>query len=163
MKIILIVLSIILDVLFSNIFNFNLYKIPYFYPMLSITVLVYLSNFYNNPNRKNYYVLVFIMALIYDSLITNNILITALIFELIAILNIKIKALFTNNLMNNILRLIISIFVYDLVFFIFLNFIGIQSFDLSLLLYKFIHSLFINIVYISLMFLVLKDKKVNKI
>ena len=65
--------------------------------------------------------------------------------------------------MNNILRLIISIFVYDLVFFIFLNFIGIQSFDLSLLLYKFIHSLFINIVYISLMFLVLKDKKGNKI
>lgn len=163
MKIILIVLSIILDVLFSNIFNFNLYKIPYFYPMLSIAVLVYLSNFYNNPNRKNYYVLAFIMALIYDSLITNNILITALIFELIAILNIKIKTLFTNNLMNNILRLIISIFVYDLAFFIFLNFIGIQSFDLSLLLYKFIHSLFINIVYISLMFLVLKDKKGNKI
>lgn len=163
MKLILIVLSIVLDVLFSNMFSFSLYKIPYFYPMLSITVLVYLSNFYNNPNRKNYYVLAFIIALIYDSLITNNILITALIFEIIAIFNIKFKILFANNLINNILRLIISIFVYDLVFFIFLNFIGIQNFNLSLLIYKFIHSLFINIVYISLMFFVLKEKKANKI
>lgn len=159
MKFILIVIAIFLDVFLNNVFNFGIYSPTYFYPMFTVATISYLSNLYNNANRKNYYVLVLIVSILYDSIIINNLLISITVFLSIAFINVKLKNNLSNNLINNILRLILSIICYDIIFYLLLAVVGYQNFDINRLVYKITHSIIINVIYMSIMFLVLKEKK----
>lgn len=156
MKILIIIFSLFLDFLLSNI-NYSL--LSYFYPMLTITTIVYLSNLYTNPNRSNYYLLVFLTSIIYDSIFVGNLLITVSSFMIVAILNMFLKRHLRSNLFNNILMLILSIILYDVFILLLLFVVGYKSFEFSMLLYKITHSLLLNTIYIVIMFLVLKPKK----
>ncbi len=156
MKILIIIFSLFLDFLLSNI-NYSL--LSYFYPMITITTIVYLSNLYTNPNRSNYYLLVFLTSIIYDSIFVGNLLITVSSFMIVAILNMFLKRHLRNNLFNNILMLILSIILYEVFILLLLFVVGYKSFEFGMLLYKITHSLLLNTIYIVIMFLVLKPKK----
>lgn len=156
MKILIIIFSLFLDFLLSNI-NYSL--LSYFYPMLTITTIVYLSNLYTNPNRSNYYLLVFLTSIIYDSIFVGNLLITVSSFMIVAILNMFLKRHLRSNLFNNILMLILSIILYEVFILLLLFVVVYKSFEFSMLLYKITHSLLLNTIYIVIMFLVLKPKK----
>ena len=156
MKILIIIFSLFLDFLLSNI-NYSL--LSYFYPMITITTIVYLSNLYTNPNRSNYYLLVFLTSIIYDSIFVGNLLITVSSFMIVAILNMFLKRHIRSNLFNNILMLILSIILYEVFILLLLFVVGYKSFEFSMLLYKITHSLLLNTIYIVIMFLVLKPKK----
>lgn len=156
MKILIIIFSLFLDFLLSNI-NYSL--LSYFYPMITITTIVYLSNLYTNPNRSNYYLLVFLASIIYDSIFVGNLLITVSSFMIVAILNMFLKRHLRSNLFNNILMLILSIILYEVFILLLLFVVGYKSFEFSMLLYKITHSLLLNTIYIVIMFLVLKPKK----
>ncbi|MDD6480513.1 MAG: hypothetical protein PUF22_04530 [Clostridium sp.] len=156
MKILIIIFSLFLDFLLSNI-NYSL--LSYFYPMITITTIVYLSNLYTNPNRSNYYLLVFLTSIIYDSIFVGNLLITVSSFMIVAILNMFLKRHLRSNLFNNILMLILSIILYEVFILLLLFVVGYKSFEFSMLLYKITHSLLLNTIYIVIMFLVLKSKK----
>ncbi len=156
MKILIIIFSLFLDFLLSNI-NYSL--LSYFYPMITITTIVYLSNLYTNPNRSNYYLLVFLTSIIYDSIFVGNLLITVSSFMIVAILNMFLKRHLRSNLFNNLLMLILSIILYEVFILLLLFVVGYKSFEFSMLLYKITHSLLLNTIYIVIMFLVLKPKK----
>lgn len=156
MKILIIIFSLFLDFLLSNI-NYSL--LSYFYPMITITTIVYLSNFYTNSNRSNYYLLVFLTSIIYDSIFVGNLLITVSSFMIVAILNMFLKRHLRSNLFNNILMLILSIILYEVFILLSLFVVGYKSFEFGMLLYKITHSLLLNTIYIVIMFLVLKPKK----
>ena len=156
MKILIIIFSLFLDFLLSNI-NYSL--LSYFYPMITITTIVYLSNLYTNPNRSNYYLLVFLTSIIYDSIFVGNLLITVSSFMIVAILNMFLKRHLRSNLFNNILMLILSIILYEVFILLLLFVVGYKSFVFGMLLYKITHSLLLNTIYIVIMFLVLKPKK----
>lgn len=156
MKILIIIFSLFLDFLLSNI-NYSL--LSYFYPMITITTIVYLSNLYTNPNRSNYYLLVFLISIIYDSIFVGNLLITVSSFMIVAILNMFLKRHLRSNLFNNILMLILSIILYEVFILLLLFVVGYKSFEFSMLLYKITHSLLLNTIYIVIMFLVLKPRK----
>ena len=159
MKLLLALISIIIDLLLLNIYRVTSLNLNYFYPMFTISSLVYICNLYTNANRKNYYYFVFLIAVIYDTIVTNNLLITVLLFELIALINVKIKKNFSNNLFNNILRTIISISIYDMLFHLLLVLVRFQDFNIIRVLYKVTHSIIINVAYVIIMFFVLKNKK----
>lgn len=156
MKILIIIFSLLLDFLLSNI-NYSL--LSYFYPMITITTIVYLSNLYTNPNRSNYYLLVFLTSIIYDSIFVGNLLITVSSFMIVAILNMFLKRHLRSNLFNNILMLVLSIILYEVFILLLLFVVGYKSFEFSMLLYKITHSLLLNTIYIVIMFLVLKPRK----
>ena len=156
MKILIIIFSLFLDFLLSNI-NYSL--LSYFYPMITITTIVYLSNFYTNSNRSNYYLLVFLTSIIYDSIFVGNLLITVSSFMAVAILNMFLKRHLRSNLFNNILMLILSLILYEVFILLLLFVVGYKSFEFGMLLYKITHSLLLNTIYIVIMFLVLKPKK----
>ena len=136
MKILIIIFSLFLDFLLSNI-NYSL--LSYFYPMLTITTIVYLSNLYTNPNRSNYYLLVFLTSIIYVSIFVGNLLITVSSFMIVAILNMFLKRHLRSNLFNNILMLILSIILYEVFILLLLFVVGYKSFEFSMLLYKITH------------------------
>ena len=148
MKILIIIFSLFLDFLLSNI-NYSL--LSYFYPMITITTIVYLSNLYTNPNRSNYYLLVFLTSIIYDSIFVGNLLITVSSFMIVAILNMFLKRHLRSNLFNNILMLILSIILYEVFILLLLFVVGYKSFEFSMLLYKITHSLLLNSIYIFIM------------
>ena len=127
--------------------------------MITITTIVYLSNFYTNSNRSNYYLLVFLTSIIYDSIFVGNLLITVSSFIAVAILNMFLKRHLRSNLFNNILMLIVSIILYEVFILLLLFVVGYKSFEFGMLLYKITHSLLLNTIYIIIMFLVLKPKK----
>ncbi len=156
MKILIIIFSMFLDFLLSNI-NYSL--LSYFYPMITITTIVYLSNLYTNSNRSNYYLLVFLTSIIYDSIFVGNLLITVSSFMVVAILDMFLKRHLRSNLFNNILMLILSIILYEVFILLLLFVVGYKSFEFGMLLYKITHSLLLNTIYIVIMFLVLKPKK----
>lgn len=156
MKILIIIFSMFLDFLLSNI-NYSL--LSYFYPMITITTIVYLSNLYTNSNRSNYYLLVFLTSIIYDSIFVGNLLITVSSFMAVAILDMFLKRHLRSNLFNNILMLILSIILYEVFILLLLFVVGYKSFEFGMLLYKITHSLLLNTIYIVIMFLVLKPKK----
>ena len=159
MKLLLAFVSIVMDLLLLNIYRVTNLNLNYFYPMFTLSSLVYICNLYSNPNRKNYYYFVLIIAILYDTLVTNNLLITVSLFEIIAFINIKLKKNFSNNLFNNIIRTMLSIFIYDLLFHLLLVFVRYQDFNILKVFYKVSHSLLINLIYVSIMFFVLKNKK----
>lgn len=159
MKLLLAFVSIVMDLLLLNIYRVTNLNLNYFYPMFTLSSLVYICNLYSNPNRKNYYYFVLIIAILYDTLVTNNLLITVLLFEIIAFMNIKLKKNFSNNLFNNVIRTMLSIFIYDLLFHLLLVFVRYQDFNILKVFYKVSHSLLINLIYVSIMFFVLKNKK----
>lgn len=159
MKLLIIIFSMFLDIFLLNIFRFTSYNISYFYPMFTISAIVYITNYYLHSNRKNYYLLILIIAIIYDTFVINNLIITVTLFEVIAFFNIKLRKIFSSNLFNNIIFLILSIFIYDLAFHLLLVVVNYQQLSLNRVIYKVSHSLIINIIYMITMFLVLKRKK----
>lgn len=159
MKLFIVFLSTILDILLLNILNFSSYNISYFFPMFTITSIVFISNFYSNKIRKNYYMITLLCSIIYDTLTINNLLITITLFEVTAVFNMWLKNRINNNLFNNIIRLVLSIFVYDSLYVLLLFLGQYKQIDFSLLIYKISHSILLNVIYFSTMFLVLKNKK----
>ena len=159
MGILLCIFSAFLDILLLNIFRFKVSEIVFLYPMFTLTSIIYISTFYNSSSRKNYYFLVLITAIIYDTLAVNNLLISITAFEIIAYLNMKLRENFHNNLFNLIIRLLISLFVYELVFSSLLVIVGYQTFDIYKLIYKYINSILINLFYLIMMFFVLKNRR----
>ena len=81
MGILLCIFSAFLDILLLNIFRFKVSEIVFLYPMFTLTSIIYISTFYNSSSRKNYYFLVLITAIIYDTLAVNNLLISITAFE----------------------------------------------------------------------------------
>ena len=159
MKLLISFFSVFFDIFLLNIFKMPSYNISYFYPMFTISAIVYISNFYPHSNRKNYYLSVLLLAIIYDTLVVNNLLITVSLFELIALFNIKIRKYLSSNLFNNLIFLILTLLIYDFGFHLMLVLVGYQEFNFYLLFYKFSHSVVLNIIYMITMFLVLKPRK----
>lgn len=159
MKLLLCIISILLDLLFSNIIKYNTFSIPIFFPMFTISTIVFISNYYKYKDRKNYYYFILLISIIYDVFFINNLLITCFLFELLAIINIKIRKFYSNNLLLNIISLMISIFIYDTLFHVLLVVVKYQNFNINRLIFKYTHSILLNVIYILFMFIVLKPQK----
>lgn len=158
MKILIVIISLLVDLILSNVISTNSY-LAYLYPMFTLTSLVFISNYYSNPNRKNYYMFILFVSILYDSLFMGNLLISITSFMLIGILNIFLKRHLSNNLFNNILRIISSVVIYEIFILTLLFIVGYRGFDINIVLYKIIHSMLLNIIYMMILFLVLKQKK----
>lgn len=159
MKLLIMFFSIFLDIFLLNVFKLGVSNSSYLFPMFTISSVVYISNYYLYSNRKNYYILILLLSVIYDTFVVNNLIITVTLFQIVAFLNIKLRKYLSCNLFNNLIFLAISILTYDLSFHLLLVLVGYQNFNLNIILYKLSHSLVINLVYMIIMFLVLKPKK----
>ena len=159
MNLLIVFISILFDMLFFNLFKFTSFSISFFYPMFTVASIVFISNLYNYPNRKNYYYFTLIVSIIYDTIFINNLVISISLFLSVAMFNMFFKKHFSNNLFTNIIKLITSIFMYDFLFHLLLVIGRYQNFNINRVMFKTTHSIIINLLYIIIMFLVLKPKK----
>lgn len=154
MNIFLFIISVLLDLFFGNIISISN---SYLIPMFSIVYISFLSNYYSKLNKNKYYLIVLLFSIIYDCFFINNLFISILLFETIAFLNLLVNK--KNSFILNILMTIVSIFTYDFLFYLLLVISKICNFNFNKLIFKISHSLLLNIIYIFLLFFVLKPKK----
>ena len=125
-KIIILLISLLLDGLIPNITLYNLNNLTYFTPMCTVICLIFLYN------DKDFIKLYLEVSIIYGSLYMSNILLSFILFFCV-ITSIKLmKKIWEENLFVIILEILIILTSN----FIFNNY-----------LYKFTHSLLLNIIY----------------
>ena len=104
----------------------------------------------------------------YDLIYTDTIIIHGFLFLIIGYLIIKLNLLFPNNSLNVMIKGLICIILYRIISYFLLLITANTSFDILLLLKSIYHSLILNLIYVSLVYIIvdslsikLKIKKIN--
>lgn len=154
----LIFITFLIDFLISYFIPFNFNNLNYFYPMLLIVLIVYL---YKKIDDKKYLKLVLIIGIIYDLLYSYIFILNALIFLLFAKIIKKINKYIEINNIISIILIIVFIFLYDLIIFCLVYLTKYNLVTFNDLLYKFSHSIILNISFYIILIIVLKNVKFN--
>lgn len=119
-----------------------------FYPMLTLTLIVFL---YKKIHNKNYLKIVFLIGLIYDILFSYIFLFNCLMFLMFAKLIKKIYKYLRCNLVTELMLVICFIFIYDYFLFLLIYISDYNSILFMDLIYKFKNSILLNIMFYCLL------------
>ena len=149
----LLLLSLILDGILSVYIDTTSYLLP----LLTLTTIYIIYPLYKNK-QKTYNVIIIITGVMYDLLYTNLLFFHAIVFYLISKLIKYIYKNYNQNFFKTVLYLIIIISSYELLtsgIFFLLKVVNITT---SKIVYKIIHSLLLNLIYASILYLILKKR-----
>ena len=148
--IILIIISIILDGVFSNFSNI-------FFPLFSLSLLPIIYK-----HKKNLIIYSLIIGLIYGLIFTNMFLLEIISYYICSLFIICFFKKFNYNIYNLLLNTLLNIILYRTINFIVLSLSNIIPFSISLLFKSIYSSLILNIIYIILIYLITNKKNVIK-
>lgn len=152
----ILVISFLLDNLISFFLNTNLL----FNPLLSLVSLIIIFRYYHRKDENKYLITSFVLGLVYDIVCTDTIFLNAGIYLLLSLFIIKFYKIFSYNLLNSAILLIIVIIFYRSITFLVLSNFNFISFNLYHLLQSIYSSLILNLLYLSFFFL--KKKKYKR-
>ena len=156
----LIIITLLLDYLLIYFTSSNFNQITLFYPMLTLTLIVFL---YKKEEIKKYFKIVFLIGLFYDILFSYLFLFNSLIFLLFAKIMKKIDKYIRWNLIVSLVLLIVFIFLYDFILFGLIYITGYQSVTFFDLWYKWYNSLLLNISFYLLLSIIFQNGKLFKL
>lgn len=148
--IILIIISIILDGVFSNFSNI-------FFPLFLFSLLPIIYKY-----KKNLIIYSLIIGLIYGLIFTNMFLLEIISYYICSLFIICFFKKFNYNIYNLLLITLLNIILYRTISFIVLSLSNIIPFSISLLFKSIYSSLILNIIYIILIYLITNKKNVIK-
>ena len=148
-----VVISFLLEGVFSNFVSIN----GFFVPLFTLTSLIIIYPF--SLEKEKYYKYAFITGLMYDLFYTDTIVFHAIIFCLIAYIVVKFNLVLSDNYINELIILILCILIYRTLTYSLLVLIGNLSFDIYDLLFSFIKSLSSNLIYGIILFFIIKNNK----
>ena len=152
----ILVISFLLDNLISFFLNTNLL----FNPLLSLVSLIIIFRYYHRKDENKYLITSFVLGLVYDIVCTDTVFLNAGIYLLLSFFLIKFYKIFSYNLLNSAILLIIVIIIYRSITFLVLSNFNFISFNLYHLLQSISSSLILNLLYLSFFFL--KKKKYKR-
>ena len=126
------------------------------FPMLTLTFLVF---YFNKCKGKKYLKNVLITGFLYDLLFSYIFLFNTLIFYLFAKILVKIDKLIRYNYFISLVMLILFIFLYDLILFILVYISEYNIVSFNDLIFKFSHSILLNISFYILLTIIFYNKK----
>ena len=158
-----VILSFILDSVVSNFISLN----SLFMPLLTLMSLIIIYPYFNGNVRK-FLIVCFVTGIFYDLIYTDTIVIHGFLFLITGYIITKLNLIFSNNYLNVMIMGIICIIFYRAVSYLLLLITANISFDIVLLLKSIYHSLILNLIYVSLVYiitdkisLVFKIRKLN--
>ncbi len=156
--IIIMILSFILDSVFSNIFNDSI-----FMPLISLMSIIVLKKKYKIENNV-YLFFTALIGLLYDLIYTSTPVLNMMIYLLLGIIVIFFFKYFRKNLFNELLLSTILIVLYRTIIFIVLTISNILESNITILIRSIYSSLFLNYIYIVITYFIIKklNKKMNK-
>lgn len=144
-----VVLSFVLDNVFSNFVSIH----GLFMPLFTLMALIIIYPYFNQ-DAKNYLLTCFFTGLAYDLIYTDTVIIHAFLFLIIGYLIMKLNLIFSNNYLNVSIMAVICIVVYRIIYYILLLMTANLKWSGLLLLKSIYSSLILNIIYILLAFLI---------
>ncbi len=152
-----IIISFFLDNICSNFITLN----SLFYPLFSILSLVLVYPYFNK-NTSDYLIIAFTLGLSYDLVYTDTIFVNAFIFLILAYILRKVFSKITYNYLSVLLVSIITIIYYRAVTYVVLIIIDYLDFNILSFLKSVYSSIFINIIYLSIFYVILNKRLIFK-
>ena len=155
----LILITFILEFLVSYFIPIYFNHLNLFYPMLTLTLIVYL---YNKVPLKTYFRLAFIIGFLYDLLFSYIFLFHSLIFlcfaKIISLIDKHLKC----NFLISLILLIVFIFLYDFILFALVYLSNYNIVNFTNLLEKFESSIILNAAFYILLSIILNKRMLAK-
>ncbi len=161
--IVIIIISILLDGILTNILPYTVNNLSIFTPMFTILIPIIIYPFYLKEEKK-YLITLIITGIIYDIFYTNLLFYNAIVLFLFGLIIIKLYKNIGYNYIKVLVYSILGIVLYELfntIIILIFNLVPITPYRV---LYKISHSLLLNIIYISIIYLIIKKlpKKYKK-
>jgi hypothetical protein len=155
MKISILVISLLLQSIFSNFLALN---ISFLNPLFALSALIIVFPYYKKKNE--YLITAFIYGVCYNILFPGFILIHSFLFLLVAILIMLMYKLWTSHVVSMIIFQVIVIVVYQNVYYIIITIVDKLEWSSLTGFLLIIRSLISNIVFISLLYII--TEKISK-
>ncbi len=149
-------LGLVLDLVIIYISGYTLGDISYLYPMLTLSSIVILST---KLKPKTFLYTVLLIGVIVGTIFFDNALMGLVIYVVIYYFLFLYNKLVSSSILSFLVKLAITIFLYDMTSYFILVLFDHLYFNLSYLFYKFIRSLILNIFYGIILYLVLNEDK----
>lgn len=149
MNIIVITISFLLEGVVSNFVRLDGYLLPLF----TLISLVMICPFVSESSK--YYMYAFFSGFAYDLFYTETIIFHAIIFSFMAVIIRRLNTVLSDNFINILITLVLSIVFYRVITYGFLSFIGAASFEFRALGFSILKSLILNLIYGMILFLVM--------
>ena len=149
MKIFILIVSFLLEGVVSNFVPVN----GFFAPLFTLITLIVIYPLFDE--NSNYYKYAFITGLAYDLFYTDTIIFHAIIFSFMAVIIRRLNTVLSDNFINILITLVLSIVFYRVITYGFLSFRGAVSFEFRALGFSILKSLFLNLIYGMILFLIM--------
>lgn len=150
MKIIILIVSFLLEGVISNFVPIN----GYLAPLFTLVALIMICPLFDDS--ISYYKYAFLTGLAYDLFYTDTIIFHAIIFCFMAFIIMRLNLFLIDNFVNVLIIVALSIVFYRIFTYGLLVFVNGIAFDFMALVYSVLKSLILNLVYSIVLFLVIK-------
>lgn len=156
MKAIILIVSFLLEGVISNFVSMD----GFLAPLFTLTALTVIYPLFEESNK--YYKYAFFTGLAYDLFYTDTIIFHAILFCLMAFIITKLNLVLTDNYVNMLVIVGISILSYRVITYLCLALVSNMAFNLEALLLSVLKSLIINLLYSVILFFVIKKSYKRK-
>ena len=150
MKVIILIISFLLEGVISNFVSINGFMAPLF-TLVSLIVIYPLFD-----DVSEYYKYVFVTGLVYDLFYTDTIIFHAIIFCFMAFIITRMNLVLSDNYINFLIIMAICILIYRTFTYSLLVLVSSVSFSFIALILSILKSLIINLIYSVILFFVVK-------
>lgn len=150
MKVIILMVSFLLEGVISNFVSMN----GFFAPLFTLVSLILICPFFESS--ANYYKYAFFTGLAYDLFYTDTILFHAIIFSFMTFIIMRLNIVLSDNFVNILITLVLSIIFYRVTTYGLLIFINSMDFDFKDLGLSIARSLILNLFYGLLLFVIIR-------
>ncbi len=156
MKIMIVIVSFLLEGVVSNFVSIN----GYFAPLFTLVSLIMICPLFEES--INYYKYAFLTGLAYDLIYTNTIIFHAIIFCFMAFIIMRLNLVLSDNFVNVLIIILLGILFYRVLTYGLLVFINNMHFDFKVLGLGILKSLIINLIYGAVLFVLIQKFKKKK-
>ena len=156
MKIMIVIVSFLLEGVVSNFVSIN----GYFAPLFTLVSLIMICPLFEES--INYYKYAFFFCLAYDLIYTNTIIFHAIIFCFMAFIIMRLNLVLSDNFVNVLIIILLGILFYRVLTYGLLVFINNMHFDFKVLGLGILKSLIINLIYGAVLFVLIQKFKKKK-
>lgn len=154
---IILIISLLLQSLFSNFIAINTNLFNPIFPLIAILIIYP----YFKKNNKKYLIYSVVYGFLYDLFYTETFILYAFLFFLIALLIIKLNKYFSKNIINIIIMTILIVISYRVIVYTLLVLINYLSFNIFVLFKSIYSSLILNILYAVILYVLYNRKQKN--
>ncbi len=158
-SLIILIISLLLDGILSNLLPFSPYQLSWFTPLLTVTSLTIVYCIMHKKINVSFWISLIIIGIMYDISYTNLILWHSLVFSLlIIVIKFIFEKILTINYWTYLLVIIVTLFLYEALNVALLSLFQLKTISLTLYLDKTVHSILLNVIYGSVLYLFYKLK-----